>query len=471
MDAAGSTPAPPAGEPWRSLRISILEGCSSAVFGALTGEAIATALLLALGGGDVHVGAMSALGTLATVGGLLGARAAGVVGRWKPLVVGPSLASRLSWAVAAALPFLPLTREARLWGFLALAFASSFLVNFAANPWISWMAAMVPEARRGRYFALRNTVVNAVGMSATYAVGHLVTRARAAAGGGPEVLAPFLAASLPFTLLTTWLYTRQWEPPGPREPPTPLHGMFRAAWRDPGFRRMMTFSMLWAAVCGVAGPFFMPHMLRHLGMTMRQVATYSILAGLVGLAAQPLWGRIADRAGHRPTLVFNVCAVGVLPLLWLAARPGRLWPIWLDALATGLFWPGLNLALFNLALGTAPPGYRTACLAVRSLSVGMVQAAAALLGGAIAHALEGRGAAGVNHHVLFVASSLGRFALVGLAARLSEERAQSVAGMVRMAGGAAGRLFADRLEAGWTWVRGRRLPAAAEDATETRSGS
>ncbi|MCX7818172.1 MAG: MFS transporter [Kiritimatiellae bacterium] len=474
MEARPLPTAPPPGEPARSLRISIWEGCSSALFGALSGEALVIAFLLALGASDLHLGLYSALGTLATAGGLLGARATGALGRWKPLVIGPSVASRLCPALAAALPWVPISASARLWTFLALMFISSLLVNFAANPWISWMAALVPPDRRGRYFALRNAIVNGVGMAATYAVGWLATEVRRRGADGAAAVAPFFVASAVFALLTTWLYTRQWEPPGRVEAPLPMHQMWAAAWAAPAFRRLIVFSAAWALVCGIAAPFFAPHMQRQLQMPLRTVAVYSILAGLTGIAAQPLWGRAADRAGHRPTLVITAAAVAGLPLLWLLAAPGRLWPIWLDAVLTGIAWPGFNLAHFNLALAVAPERHRTACLAVRGLVTGVVQSIAALTGGALAHAIgtacwEWGPFQWVNHHALFVVSSMGRFALLPLAARLPEPGAWPAAALARLALTRATRLFADGLASGWTFVRPRRRAAGGELPATRRS--
>lgn len=134
----------------------------------------------------------------------------------------------------------------------------------------------------------------------------------------------------------------------------------------------------------------------------------------------------------------------------------------------------MNLAHFNLALGTAPARHRTACLAVRGLSVGIVQAVAALAGGAIAHTLyaaaEPGPLAAVHHHALFVLSSLGRLALLGAAARLEEKQAWSALAIARLAGGAAAQLFADRLEAGWALLR-RYGGQPPKGPTGTQSGS
>ena len=473
-----STSFTAAGEPERSLRLSILEGCSSAVLGALTGEAVLTALLLSFGALDYHIGSMSALGTLSMIGALLGARWVARTGRRKPLVILTSLVARLAPALAAFLPFTPWSSRTRILVMLGLVAASGVLVNMAGNAWVSWMAALVPPVRRGRYFALRNSIVNAVGMLASYGVGHLLALLQAKTPSRPEVFVPFLLASVPFTLFTTWVYTRQWEPEGNRETVEPIHAMFVSAFSIPGFRRLVTFSMCWAAVLGVASPFFLPHMLQHLGFSMREVAMYSILSNGIGLASQPLWGRVADRAGHRPVLLFCMPIVGSLPLWWLIATPNRWWPIWVDALLTGLFWPGLNLAHFNMALDLAPARHRTACLGVRTLLTGVAQAVASLLGGYGAYALDQlpvwTRSGFTNYHVLFLTTAFGRWALIPMARRLPEPRAWPVSALVRFASTAASKLFLDGVAQGWVWLARRpsrpATPKDSEHPPEARRG-
>ncbi len=457
------TPPPRfSGEPARSLRLAVLEGCSSAAFGALTGNAIVTAFALALGAGDFHFGLLSALTTVSAVGGLIGARIVGLVGRRKPLVAAAALAGRLVWALAGVIPFLPLTADARVGILLGIVFLSNLSLNLSLNPWTSWMTDLVPSDRRGRYFGFRNTVISLAQMLATYGTGLLASAAMRRVGGAPA-LVPFFAASTVFAVVTAWILTRQWEPPLQSEPPIAFGRMLRLPFENADFRRLLGFFVLWSLVCGVAGPFFAPHMYRHLGMTVSQFALYSVFAGVCGLIAQPLWGRIADRVGHRPVLAFNIVAVSTLPLFWFFATPGFLWPIWIDAMLTGAFWPGLHLAAFNLVLGSAPAANRSSYLAVQSLLAGVSMALAAVIGGALAHAM---GAwtwkigpqTLVNFHVLFALSAVGRIAMLPLALRLREDQARPFDELVQIVGDRTSRLFNDGLEAGMTFLRrlGRR---------------
>ncbi|MDZ4199831.1 MAG: MFS transporter, partial [Kiritimatiellia bacterium] len=315
----------PGGEPDRSLRIAIWEGCSSTLCGALTGGAIATAFALALGANDLHLGFLSAIGTLSAVGGIIGARATMRIGRRKIIVLRASLISRLALSLPALIPFLPLTQAQKIWLLIGITALSGLAIQLAVNPWLSWMTDLVPPERRGRYFAWRNTVLSSMGMLSAFGVGRAAVALQQIATERhlhpATAFVPLLAVSSFFALLSAWGYSRQWEPPLKREPVIPIREMLSLPFRHPPFRKFLRFTSLWAVALGVASPFFAPHMFRNLGMTVSGVATYSILAGLCALFAQPLWGRISDRIGHRPVLACNLLLVSLLPLIWLLATP------------------------------------------------------------------------------------------------------------------------------------------------------
>jgi predicted MFS family arabinose efflux permease len=227
----------------------------------------------------------------------------------------------------------------------------------------------------------------------------------------------------------------------------------RRSLRNRRFRKLLRFLVLWSMATGVAGPFFAAHMIKNLHMSFTRIAIYSILAGIMNLVTQPLWGRVIDRVGNRPVLAFNLAGVVVLPLLWLLARPDRIWPIWTDATLTGIFWPGFTLASFNLILATAPERDRTAYLGMQSAAVGISTFVAALIGGLVAKSLGGFhviffGQTLVNFHLLFVASALGRISLLPLALGLGEERAQTVEALLDLVGDKVSQRFQEGLQSG-----------------------
>jgi MFS family permease len=83
-------------------------------------------------------------------------------------------------------------------------------------------------------------------------------------------------------------------------------------WRDVGFRRYMRFTVLLELRGDALGSVRDPVLPDALGMTFTQVAFVSSITALTALVTTPLWGRVADRIGHRPVLALGTVLVGLL---------------------------------------------------------------------------------------------------------------------------------------------------------------
>ncbi len=431
-------PEIPSGEPGRSRRISVVEGAFATVHGTITAGSLVTAYALWAGANDFQLGLVAALTAISAAGSVLGAHWVGRLGGRKTLTIATSVGGRALWGVLCVLPFLPLPPSARIAVFLVVVFLGNGLLNAGATAWLSWMTDLVPVERRGRFFGRRNALLGVVAMGTAWATGWIYD-GMVAAGRRDEGLALVFGAAVACSVVAGVILARQWEPPLTGERPRPLIETFRGPLTDRDFRRLLGFLVAWAAVTGVAGPFYGAHMIRNLRMPFSVIAVYSILAGIVSLLTQPLWGRIIDRVGNRPVLIINLAGLCLLPAIWLFATPDRWLPIWIDAVITGVFWPGMALAAFNLLLATVPEDGRAACLGVHSLGVGLGAFLAGLLGGWIAETLVGFhtrvfGIALVNFHLLFLLSAAARVVLLPFAFGLREERARSVTALLGFMG-------------------------------------
>lgn len=444
-------------EPERSQRISILEGSLAQVHITITTGSLLTAYALALGADAFQIGLVGAFTALATIGSLLGSQLVGKIGRRKPISLSASVGGRVLWGVLCFLPFVGLEPGAAFVIFLIVILLGNGLVNLSGTAWLSWMTDLVPIERRGRYFGLRNTVLGGIAMAVSFLAGRTYD-AFLARGERMEGLAAVFGAAVASSALAGIVLGRQWEPPLRGESPRSLGEVVRQPIANRRFRRLLTFMILWSIATGIAGPFFGAHMIQNLGMSFSTIAIYSILAGSVNLVTQPLWGRVIDRVGNRPVLAFNLVGVFLLPLFWLLATPDRLWPIWTDAVLTGLFWPGYSLAGFNLVLATAPEENRSAYLGVQAMAVGIATFLAALAGGWAARLLSGfsaewLGVTLVNFHILFAVSSVLRIALLPMALRLRESGARPVAALVTLVGDKVSQIANQAWQAGIATVR------------------
>jgi len=442
----------PSGEPTRSLKISVIEGSFATVHIAITAGALVTGYALMLGANDFHLGLLAALNALSTVGAIFSAYLVGLLGHRKKLTVWAATLGRLAWAGLCILPFINMLPGWKLLAFFLIAFLANTSVNMANNAWLSWMTDLVPLNRRGSYFGMRSTVLGVVTMAANYGAGKFYDVMK---GQGQQQLAfviIFGGAALA-AVIAGFILSRQWEPPLKGEQPMPFSELLRLPFANRDFRRLLLFFILWSMATAVAGPFFSAHMIKNLKMPFAVIAYYSIIAGILNIAFQPVWGRIIDRLGNKPVMIFNMLGIFSLPLFWLFTKPDFYLPIWIDAFLTGLFWPGFSLATFNLLLVTAPEENRTAYLAVQSMTTGIAIFFASLIGGWLANSLHDfkliiLGQTIINFHLLFVLSSICRISLLPLALRLKEDRAQSVGKLLDMVGDKTSQRFSDVFDSG-----------------------
>jgi MFS family permease len=454
----------PADEPRRSLRYSNIEGSCWMLMASVAGGAIVTAYAADLGATDLQFSLLTGMSTLAAFGAVLGAYAVGRTGSRRKAVL-QFIWNRLLWFVPAAVALTPAPPGVALATLLLILLFHSLLDNALGAAWLSWMTDLVPPERRNRYFGWRNALIGAVGMIATWLVGRGfdLLKARVVSHGQPVGLAyaPFFLFAALGGVASIFFMRRQWEPPLSGERPIPLQYLLALPLRHREFRRLLVFHLLWTFVCGVTAPFWRPQMIKHLDMNLEAIAIYGILSGVVGLAAQPIWGRIIDRIGSRPVIVLNQAFIALLPLLWLFARPDFLWMIWVDALLTGAFWPGFTLAVFNLNMQTAPQENRTAYFAAVSLVTGLTGFAANLAGGRIALSLDGFQAALAGfplnaYHVIFVLSTVGRIALLPAAMRLPDSKSGSVGLLINLVGDKVQQMVFTGLQQGVALVRHKR---------------
>lgn len=438
------------GEPDRSMRLSYAEGALVAIASRIHLGPLCTQLALLLGARAIHLGWLAALGSLATLGSTVTALVGHRVRSRQTFIFWSALVGRSLWLVPAALLLTPMPDRLQLGVFLLVAFFAQALVQMAHNGWQSWwIADLVPPGRRGRFFGVRNTIAQLTEMLTAYLTGRWYDQGVAAGHPRSTVSLIFLTGAAA-AALAMHFFARQREPPAHPPPElSPLHG-WRVAWRDRAFRRLLIFCAAWAAATGVVGPFWVAHMIQFLKMSQASIAGFPLLFGAASLVSQPFWGRVADRVGQRPVLVGTMAVIIFLPLTWLPARPDALGWIWFDATVSGVGWPGFNLSLFNLLLGTAPRSGRTAGFALHSMATGAAAFVAGLLGGVLAHGLEGRemtvsGVRLINHHALFALTAALRAALLPMAVRLADHRALRTRALVT--------LVADKLSitfaAGW----------------------
>jgi MFS family permease len=410
----------------RSLRASCAEGMLAEVFTACAGGAVLTGWALHLRLSPFLVGILGALPFLAQLVQFPAAAITSWLGHRRAAIWAVML-SREVYLPLALLPFLKLSLLAEQRLLVAIAALAAVLGIIGNNAWVAWMGELVPARLRGRYFGRRTALCILGGSIAQLVAGAGLDAAKRHGVVGPAFSVAALVACA-VGGLTTWLMSQQHDPVAASERvPFAWAHMLRPL-REEGARRVMAYQLTWNAAIGIASVFFSVHMLKNLKMGFLLIALYNAGVAGIRILVAPLWGRALDRVGVRPILVACCFGMSLVPLLWLLPTPGRLWPLGIDFVLSGVLWCGQSLADFQLPLRLAPREGRPYYLAAFMTAEGIAFAIASAAGGAIAEALPPQfvlaGHPFYAIHVLFVLSAVGRFATALVAMRLLEPTAR-----------------------------------------------
>ncbi len=373
------------------LGLSVAEGCLAMVPSTFTTGVFLTGFALVLGADTWALGVIAAICAAAQAGQLAAPVLLERGCDGKALTVWAASLGRYLWLPIAALPFLPLDPALRLGLFFVLLTLSTALSQMAGTTWTDWMTDMVPADIRGRYFGLRSGAAAMIGLALTAGGTWWLDHVGNAPGAKAEAMAMLLSLAAFGAIASQLALMGQPGPPPRTCARRPAFTALAAPVRDRRFRGFALRYWSWTFVVGMTAPFAIAYALTDLGYSYTLVGLHTTVFVALSVASQPYWGRIIDRLGAQAALRLAIVPILLHPLYWFAMTPAQTWPIWFDAVSSGLFWPGVQLASMALLMEAAPRDDRAGYLAVFSTGNGLAASLAALAGAAIIGALASLG--------------------------------------------------------------------------------
>jgi hypothetical protein len=416
----------------RSMSLSVVEGGAAEIFAACATGGVVTGWAVYLGARPATIGFLGALPLAAQMVNLGAAWITDRVGPKRHTVVAMTI-SRALLFVLVALPVVPLPPAVKLATFVAVIALSTVAGVVGNTAWLAWMSDLVPPAVRGRFFGRRTVSLSLAGTVATLGAGLLLDTM--AHRGRPGLgLATLTAAGGTAGLIGVALLLGQHEP---RHRPGTTDGRWRGLWlalSEPQVRPYLWYQLAWNGAVGLSASFFAYHLLHNLETGFTILSAHGVTVAFVRILSGSLWGRTVDRLGGQPVMAFCSLAISVVPLVWMVVTPARLWPIALEALASGFLWAGHGIASTELSIGLSPRATRAFRLAAISAAAGVGFALASTVAGQAAGWMPDRfsllGGVWTSVHPLFLLSAVARAMAATLARRIVDPGARGTAGDV-----------------------------------------
>ncbi len=424
----------------RSLYVAILAITLGQVCFTITGGPALTGFIRQLGGGDFAVSLLSAV---PVIGSLVQMPASFLVERFRSrrgCMLAFGVVQRAVWLGVALVPYVVPGQiaYARVWATLSFVALSGCAAAFVNVSFFSLMGDLVPMRLRGRYFATRSSIATCTGVAAGLLSGLLL-----------DWLPGYAGYTVVFTLCAVFgvadiccFFFVPWPPMQVQEKREGFAEMLGQVLRNKPYMRLVLFAVMWYFPVRMSGPFFSVYMLGTLRMTYLQISILSTTCASVSTVLTiGAWGRLMDRYGVRPVIVFCMAVACGLPLSWNWTRPGSLWLIPITEAVSGAVWATIDMGFQNLYLFQSPQKNRTMYVAVYAVFTQLIgNAVAFVLGGALVERVMPRveswgslfGMTMTRYNGIFLLSMFARVLVLVLFLRLlQDEGSSSVAAMLR----------------------------------------
>ncbi|MFH1708775.1 MAG: MFS transporter [Planctomycetota bacterium] len=415
----------------QAVRLSYAQAMLFSIFAASTGGMFLIGYALKLGADDLRIGLLSSIPMVCVVAQLLSSVAVERGMSRKRLTVIFATLQVLGWACIILIPYAAAKYSpmARVGTLIAIITLVSFFGQIAGNARGSWVGDLIPAAFRGTFFGRTMLYGGIVGTVFALGEGWFLDIAKTMDIGAFSLL---FGCGMVFGLISVGLFLPQADVPVMRHADgMRFRDLARATFKNGPLMALIVCHTLWA-MQSVAGPFYATYMLRDLHMPFLGVGITNAALMLVMLSTSPFWGRVVDRYGCKPVLIFCILAFAPIQAVWLpldtAAKvyaviiPVNLW--------VGFLIAGVSVAISTLIYNLTPVAGRSVQFAVYGIIVTLIAAPMPAIGGLIPRWTSALGLGSDLRYTFYIG---GVFTLLaGLAAcRLKETHAKPVDEMVR----------------------------------------
>jgi MFS family permease len=347
----------------RSLKHSLKDAAAYAtMFGA--GESYLSAFAIFLKATTPQVGLLAALpGLLASFVQLVSAWLGKRNGNRRGIILAGASLQALMWIPVALLPVLVPNFAVPLLIFAVVVYQCG--AHLATPQWASLMGDIVPERRRGRFFALRTRIVSMVTFLSLVAAGSVLHEFDVNGLTLTGFLLVFAIAAVA-RWVSVYHLSKMHDPPGhvaAMEVPIGREWMQRL--RKSNFVKFSMFFALMQFSVAIASPYFAVYMLRDLEFSYGQFMANSGVSVLAQFLTLNQWGRISDVFGNRRVLSATGLLMPLMPLLWMLS-PNFWYLLFVQALS-GLAWAGFTLSAGNFLYDLIAREKRATYLAIHNI--------------------------------------------------------------------------------------------------------
>lgn len=362
----------------RQLLTATWEGVPAVIYQTVLGGPFLTGYLLYLGAESSEVGFVLAVTTFFNIFQILTAYLIQRLEYRKKAMIVSTFLNRILWGATGVIPFV---FDEKWWipSFLVLYMGAFLAGTVSGIIWTSVISDMVPSKVRGRYFGIRNTILNALGALMLFIGGMILDRHP----GGTGFLILFIIGwiAIAANLSMFFLYP---DPPFERSKETKFWPMVKKPLSDQPFIKSTLFLGGWLFLQTLVVPLYSYAMLDVLHISYSVVSIMTVAQTAVMMMGFYIWGNLNARFSNRRLLFWTLPLIAISCLSWGLLSVLPVIPVLLlSHMLLGAGVGGFNQLAFNFMIGDTPKGERPMFIAMYSAITGLASFMGPMIGGQV----------------------------------------------------------------------------------------
>ncbi|UQZ34645.1 MFS transporter [Paenibacillus sp. PK3_47] len=362
----------------KNLQIATFEGIPSTIFQVLLQGQFLTGFLLYLGASSSQIGFVLALTTLVNVAQIGVAFLIQKLPSRKWAMVTFIGLHRLLWGSTGLVPFI-FPKEHWVTAFIVL-YTIAFIANTAGGVlWNSVISDLVPARVRGRYFGIRNTLLNALGSLVMYGGGIVLDRFP----GGQGFLILYIVVWI-FSVSNIIVFFFYPDVPFEKSEEKDFLPMFRKPLQDRLFMKSTLFLAAWLLLQNLTVPLYSYVMLQLLHINYETLSLLNVSQTVFMMASFYVWGNLNARYSNKRLLLWTLPIIALSSLIWGLLSVLPMLPVLFAAhIIFGMGVGGFNQLAFNFIIGDTPKKERPMYMAMYAALTGLAAFFGPVIGGKI----------------------------------------------------------------------------------------
>lgn len=327
-----------------------------------SGTSAMVGLATSLGADDLAFGIISAVVQVAAVLQIPFSILVSRTQKRKKYMMTIGLAGRTVWLIFGFIPMLiPQTPPSlQLWTvifLLGVAATGNSMINVC---WFPWFSDLMPLSIRSRWLAIRNVILSVsnvvVGIVVTFLLDYLPPDIK-------YIIIFLIGGALGIIDVTRYRNCEEVyvAPSGNKK----VSEVFREIFRNKPFMNSLAMWTLYSFAVNMGDVYRMPYAMNVMGLSYMQMMIFATIAASVAtILFSSRWGKAIFNFGEKNVMFVAGIGASLMPLFYLLAVPGNIWPVFLYHFISGIFLGGTNIVALNLQLANSPNETRPSYVAV-----------------------------------------------------------------------------------------------------------